>query len=360
MKRRTRNAQRLLPVSAVLLALCLGLPAARAAMAPPEAGVDPNLEPVAVTAERRSGQPGTDACDRLRSISTVPRATQELLRSWTCHSFRWFDGLFGKRHDFDESDVSGLLTTGAEYTEYDGFDPRLRLRARAPLPNLSGRWDLLVGRVDEAAFIRDTQPEDETYFNPGLVPRDDSEWLLGLGHRRKDEHKGWDYSVGVRLRAPPRPYTKVQYYYNEAFSERTDLRFRQTFFWRSDEGFGTTSRGDLSHALDVRNVLRWEAVATISEKRDGLFWYTGQTWYHLFEGMSAISLLGFVRGESRAEVALQEYGLNLLWRRPLVDRWLFLSVGPSLTWPRYREEEAREASWGFGAWIEMEFGDYRY
>lgn len=328
-----------------------------------EPGMDTGLEPVPMTAEKRETAPGMDACDRLQGIDDVARTTQEVLRSWSCHSFRWFDGLFGDTHDFDESQVSGLMTFGAEYTEYRDFDPRLRLRVRAPLPNLSSRWDLLLGRVDEEAFIRDTQPEDTAVYNPGLVPRDedDTEWLLGLGHRRKDSRKGWDYSAGIRLRTPPRPYVKAQYYYNEPFTERTDLRFRQTFFWRLDEGFGTTSRGDLSHVLTLRDVLRWEGVATVSEERDGLFWYAGQTWYHLFEeGSDAISLLAFIRGETRDEVPLQEYGFNLLWRRPLDGEWLYLSAGPSVTWPRYREEESRELSLGFGVWVELQFGDYRY
>ena len=57
---------------------------------------------------------------------------------------------------------------------------------------------------------------------------------------------------------------------------------------------------------------------------------------------------------------LQEYGFNLLWRQPLDGQWLWLSMGPSITWPRYREEETRELSLGFGAWVEVEFGDYRH
>lgn len=319
------------------------------------------LDPVEVTAEKRPQQGGLDGCDFAPDTHGVARVTQEGLRSWSCHTFRWFDGLFGDTHDFDESGVNGLMTVGARYTEYKDFDPRLRLRVNTQLPNLSRRYDVLLGRVDEEAYIRDTQPQDSMYYNPGLMPRDDAaEWLLGLGHRRKNERRGWDYSVGVRLESPPDPYVKAQYYFNQPFTANTDLRFRQTFFWDTDERFGTTSRGDLSHAFSARNVLRWEAVATVSEERDGLFWYGGQTWYHLFEGMNAVSLLAFVRGETDEREPLQEYGFNLVWRRPLEGDWLFLSIGPSLTWPRYGEDEERNASWGFGAWIEMEFGDYRY
>jgi hypothetical protein len=302
-----------------------------------------------------------DECDWELEDQEIQEQTREVLRSWSCHSFRWFDSWFGDTYDFDEKGVNGMLTFGAEYKQYDGFDPGLRLRVRASLPNMSSRWDLLFGRVDEGAYISDTQTQDRTFYNPGMIERRDEEsWLLGLGHRRKDQKSGWDYSLGVRMRVPPRPYAKLQYYYNKSFSKKTDLRFRQTIFWRSDHGFGTTSRGDVSHDLNLKDVLRWEGVATISEATKGTKWYFGQTWYHLFGNRSALSLLSFLRGETSAPVELKEYGFNLIWRRPWTRDWIYLSLGPSLTWPREHLYEKREASLGFGVWIEMSFGNWRY
>lgn len=302
-----------------------------------------------------------DACDWDIEDDPLQEAAQDVLRGMSCHTFRWFDGLFGDSMDFPEEQVNGLVTTGAQYSEYDGFEPRLRLRVRAPLPNLDNRWDVLLGRVDEEAFISDTQTQDRVFYNPGLVQRENEpSWLLGLGHRRKSEKRGWDWSAGVRLRFPPVPYVKTQWYYNRAFTGDTDLRFRQTFFWRDDDGFGTTSRGDLAWGIDEVNVLRWEAVGTVSEATENLRWYVGQTWYRLLGNDTAFSLLGFVRGETGAEVELQEYGLNFIWRRPFTRDWIHLSMGPSVTWPRFMAGEKREMSLGFGAWIEMEFGDWVY
>jgi hypothetical protein len=319
---------------------------------------DPDSQP----APEPPADPGVeDECDWYLDDQAIQEQSQEVLRSVSCHTFRWFDGLWGDSYDYPEQAVNGLLTVGAEYRQYDGFDPRLRFKVRAPLPNMSSRWDLLLGRVDEQAFISDTQGQDRTFYNPGIVDRGDQDsWLLGLGHRRRGKKSGWDWSVGVRLRLPPRPYVKAQWLYNRAFSEKSDLRFRQTFFWRSDEGFGTTSRGDLAYGINLANVLRWEGVATVSEETEGTKWYFGQTWYHLFEGNSAYSLLTFVRGETASPVELKEYGFNLIWRRPFTRDWMYLSFGPSLTWPREYLDEKREASLGFGVWIEMQFGNWRY
>ena len=316
-----------------------------------------------VTADQADAQAAApaDGCDWDLEGRPIQEQSQDVLRSWSCHTFRWFDGLFGDSQDFDESAVNGMLTTGAEFSEYEGFDPKLRIRVRAQLPNMSTRWDLILGRVDEVSEVSDTTGQDKTFYNPGVVDRgEDAEWLLGLGHRGQERKSGLDYSLGVRLNVPPNPYGKAQYYFNHDFSERTDFRFRQTFFWRLDQGFGTTSRGDLAYNLNEQNVLRWEGIATAHDETRGTQWYFGQTWYHLFGSESAISLRAFVRGETNAPVELQEYGAYLVWRRPFTRDWLYLSIGPSITWPRELEEEERDLSLGFGLWLEMQFGDWRW
>jgi len=304
---------------------------------------------------------GRDECNEPLEDPEIQEISQELAWSWSCYTFRWFDSWWGDQYDFDEKAVSGLITVGMRYSQYYGFDPKGRLKVRAPLPNMTRRWDVILGRVDEEAFVTDTQGQDKTFYNPGAIDRgEDAEWLLGLGHRGQARRSGWDYSVGVRLRIPPAPYVKAQWYYNKDLSDRSDFRFRQTFFWRLDQGFGTTSRGDLAYGINEKNVLRWEAFGTMHDEIDGVQWYAGQTWYHLLANRSAFSLRSFIRGETGAEVSLKEYGIDMIWRRPFTREWLYLSVGPSVTWPREFPEDQREMSLGFNLWLEMEFGNWRY
>ena len=216
-------------------------------------------------------------------------------------------------------------------------------------------------RLDEEAYITDTDPRDNTFYNSGLVDRgEDDSWLLGLGHRRGRGRAGWRWSVGVRLRVPPEPYAKLSWLYRKQFTLDTDLRFRQTFFWRSDDGFGTTSRADLTSRLGSRDVLRWEGIVRFTEETQGTDWYLGHTWYHLLPNGSALSLLTFADGETQRPVELKDAGFQLTWRRPFTRDWIYLSLGPSLTWPRRQPEDERKANLGFGVWIEMEFGDWRY
>lgn len=301
-----------------------------------------------------------DLCDWDLEGQPLQEDTQELLYGVSCHSLRWLDQLFGAEKDFPEEEVSGFWLLGFDYREYDQFDFRGRFRVRATLPNLSNRWDVIVGRENEEEFVSDTAPQEQTLFNPGLSRDADNEWLLGLGHREKNRRKGLDYSVGVSGGFPISLYGKAQYYFNHDFTQQTDLRFRQTLFWRTDEGLGTTSRANLVHVASTTDVIRWEGVATVSEDTEGMEWYAAQTWYHQLRGKNAISLQAFARGETDAEVSLLDYGLNLRWRQPFTRDWMFLSMGPYISWPRTYQYEERELSLGFSMWIEMEFGDYQY
>lgn len=304
-----------------------------------------------------------DDCDRQAlEGEAVQEKSQEVLRSWSCHTFRWFDSWWGDEYAYEEEKVNGWMMVGGEWRDYDGFDGRLRLKIRAPLPNMSQRWDVWLGRFDEESYVSDTLGQGGGFYTPGVIDREeDDEWLLGLGHRRKGRKQGWDWNIGMRLRLPPEPYTKVSYFYYRKPSADTDLRLRQTFFWRGDEhGFGTTSRGDLTWGIGHQDVMRWEATATFSEDTEGARWYLGQTWYHLLRNGSAWSLLAFSRGETERDVELRDAGLNLIWRFPFTRDYLYLSMGPSLTWPRDRREDRRKANLGFGVWIEMEFGEWNY
>lgn len=302
-----------------------------------------------------------DECDPDYASPELQEDTQEFFRTVSCHSFRWFDGLFGDEVDYPEDQVNGLALLGFEWSEYEGFDPKARFKVRAPLPNWNNRWDVILGRGDDDAFISDTQTQDSTFYNPGLINRgDDDSLLLGLGHRGRGGRKGWDWSIGARLRTPPVPYVRLRYYYYKTYSETLDLRARQTFFWRSDDGFGLTSRADVAKALNEQDVLRWEGVVTASEATEGAEWFFGQTWYHLMRDRKAFSILAFATGETDAEVELKEYGLNFIWRQRFTRDWMWISYGPTVTWPRYFEDEERELSLGFGVWVEMEFGRWRY
>ncbi len=284
---------------------------------------------------------------------------QNRFNTGICQATRWFDQLFGKTYRFNEDEVSGRVSVGLEYNQFEHFSTRSRLHVRAPLKNLNNRFNIFLGKVDEEAYISDTQPSLPGSFHDGIFGEDES-WLLGLGYRQsKHKNKGFRYSVGLKL--PLDPYVKVRYHYNKPFNEKQYMRFRQTFFWRTERGFGTTSRLNLLQHTKSGDLLRWDTSLTIAEKEiDGMKWYSGATLYHRLHDEHALSIQAFINGETDEEVNVRDYGLRLIWRRPIGREWLYIEVSPSITWPRERLVQEREMSLGFSVLVEMQFGDYRY
>jgi len=283
---------------------------------------------------------------------------QRGFNSSICKATRWIDSLFGDNHKFSEDEVSGRVALGLEYNQFDGMIYRGRFHVRAPLKNLNSKFNLFFGRVDEDSYLRDTQPDLPGSFHDGIFGEDES-WLLGLGYRQNQHrNRGFSFSAGVKL--PFNPYIKARYRFDKVFNEKQFMRFRQTFFWRSERGFGTTSRLNLFHKTTSGDLLRWDNTLTVAEDIEGVKWFTGPTLYHRLHDNHAISMQVFINGETEEEVHIQDYGLRLIWRRPIGREWLFIEAGPSITWPREKLSEQRKASLGFSILVEMQFGDYRY
>ena len=79
----------------------------------------------------------------------------------------------------------------------------------------------------------------------------------------------------------------------------------------------------------------------------------------LFQGLSnqrAFVYRLLLRGQTDADVGLQNYGGEIRYRHRVLRKWLFLEYLTSLTWPKEFEFESREANWGFGIGLEMYFG----
>ncbi len=319
------------------------------------AQAEEELQPVPATQTSLAA----DGCDKTPEQDKLPEKMQSSVHEFSCRTVRWIDGLFGNSVDFDEEAVGGKLSLGMTWNEFEGVKAKARYRVRSDLPNFSDRWDAFFGRVEERAFISDTETLQQSAFREGIV-NDDPEWLLGLGYNdRGQSKKGWDYSIGLRLSTPIRMYVKAKYRTEAKLSSTTDLRFRQTFFWRDGIGFGATSHLDTARVLNAENLMRWELLVTVSEETQGTQWWTGHRWYHKLDHQNGVSLLSFARGETSLEVPLFEYGFELTWRRQVAREWLFINVGPTLTWPKLKIDQQRDPSWGFAVLMDFEFGAYR-
>jgi hypothetical protein len=319
-----------------------------AAEADPVAGPPP---PPAEAPDTPCAKPGAEADAWIDDV-------QRGVYSGVCGAASWFDGMFGNpRYDQDSNDTYGRVGLFETLDRRDNLDTRLKFRARLALPAFQNRARITLGRGDEQELVEE-RPTDSENPQPAVLGSDtDDAWLLGLGYAKQDDlKKGFDFGIGVRLRFPVDPYVKATWRQNFIFNDKNMLRFRETPFWRDSRGYGATTQLAFDHLLNSRLLLRWNNVGTVAEDTDGLDWGTGVTLYQSLGSRRALSYTALLRGETAADVPIQNYGAEVRYRRQVFRTWLFIDLLTSVTWPRETLDEKREINPGVGLGFEMFFG----
>src|SRR5688572_6966843 len=109
---------------------------------------------VAQDEEEDEMTPLEGCAQRDRPDASMLERVRRRLTVTACASSAWLDGLFGDQFRYDQYRATyGTVSAGGLYSEYDGFDPRLRFRVRLQLPQWDDRISAFAGRVGEDDYI---------------------------------------------------------------------------------------------------------------------------------------------------------------------------------------------------------------
>ncbi len=285
--------------------------------------------------------------------------SQEWIYETVCGSAMWFDGFFGNaRADERSSNTFGRIGLSSFWDQRDGFDTKLRFRAKFALPSASNRASLMVGRGNEDEIIEERTTQMDTI--PGNFNNiGDDSFMIGLGYSRgKGLNRGFKVSVGAKIRAPPEPYVKLRYTRAFNLTDSTLMRLRPILYWKTDEKFGATMHVDFDQLLNDRMMLRWANYANAAESKEirGVEWESSLYLFQALSNRKALTYRTMVLGATGAEEPLLNYGVELRFRQRVFREWLFLELLTSLTWPKEFLTEERDANFGIGAGFEMYFG----
>lgn len=291
--------------------------------------------------------------------TTMLERMRRRLTVTACASSAWLDSLFGDQIHYDEYRATyGTVSAGGLWSDYDGFDPRLRFRVRLQLPQWDERISAFAGRVGEDDYISDTEGDFEALPTRQFGTLEDESVLVGLGYSSPGRTgNDFDVGVGVRVDLPLDPYTRARYEIVRTFAERYVLSARETVFWQNSEGFGTTTRVTLDQALSDTMLLRWSNLGKYTEETLGLEWYTQLTLFQSLNERTGLAWQAQIEGSTDNEVQLTRHAVRLIMRRQMAPEWLFLELRAGVGWPRRKLEEVRKASPELGLAFEMQFGN---
>jgi hypothetical protein len=300
-----------------------------------------------------------EACDDSSfPESTMLERVRRRLTITACASSAWLDSLFGNQLHYDEYRTTyGSVSAGSLWSEYDGFDPRLRFRVRLQLPQWNERVSAFAGRVGEEDYVSDTEGDFDALPTSQFGGVEDESVLLGLGYSSPSKTgNDFDAGVGVRVDVPLDPYAQTRYEVVRTFAEAYVFRARETVFWRNSEGFGSTTRFNIDRALSDRFLLRFNNVGKYTEETNGLEWVSEVSLFQSIGARTGLAWQTYITGVTDNEVPITRYGARLIMRRQLSIEWLFLEVRGGVGWPRRWLYEEREPSAEAGIALEMQFG----
>lgn len=291
-------------------------------------------------------------------IDRLRRATHQRL----CNTVKTIDGWFGDDHEFKDENFTAMVSVGFKQDEDDGFDPRVRVRVKTELPNVSSRFNAFIGRVDGDSYISNTEIQGNRVSNVGLRSNDEQEddWLIGLGYRRaKEDKNGLDYSVGAKLNSGLSPYAQVAYRHNFMDGENHHWRTRQTVFWKKTEKFGFSSRLNYNYYLGDHDIFEWTTDVKYTEEEEQWEWITSTALHHSFTSKRGISSRVYARGEENIEVDVPEFGVTFTYITPIWRDWFIMETGIDFRWEReFDDQENYKSHTRVGVQFEMLLGDY--
>jgi hypothetical protein len=346
------------------------VPAAPPAAAPPAAAASsdeslplaPSRYLIAVARQRRRAQEQQRAEPCRQPADPEAQVVDDLHRQlyrMMCGASLWFDGLFGEeRHPAAAQKTTGRLELSGTYSQRDGAKVRTLFNARMVLPNMQDRVEAFVGRDDQDEFVQGRT--EGLALRPLFVNMErEDRWVAGLGYGLPGSYKQkTDVRVGVRggLRTPE-TFAQARFRRNFFIGERDLWHFREIVFWTNREGFGATTVVDYDHVISPRRMFRWANTATNSQDTHAWWWRSAFVLYRNLADRQAVAYESFVRGETQAEVPLQEYGLRTIYRRGLKSRpWLYGELVLGYSWPRFERTEKRDGSAAIGLGIEILIG----
>ncbi len=335
--------------AAVLGAEASTLPGRRAHAPPASAAAEPS--PVADSEPARDRpQDAGPTPDRLAppaatEVRPIVDRAPAALRETVVLLARGLDRWFGDK-PFDETKNvrDGRLSIFASKRQGAGVDTSVQLNARVRLPNIEERVYLFVGRDNEREGVAD-QPPAFTSQNQLLGERtEDRSFFAGLGVVLRD---AVDLRAGFR---GIKPYAQARFRHFWVAGEASLVEFRQTFFWKLTDRFGSTTALSYEYAWSPTVALRWLTAATITEASRRYEWSTVAGLHKVVAGDRLLSFEVVGTGAQHTGIAFTDYGVQTKWLQPVYRDWLLGEFVVGHFWPRPDASSERGQAWaaGFG------------
>lgn len=246
----------------------------------------------------------------------------------------WFDNFFGDPRVEDSEIPTSFIRFRAvsRYTEGEKLTFPVRFLANLTLPKVNQRLHLIFfgGNSQDAQQERSGDEIDSTLQEDGNI---EDRTNLGLRYVFFDSLRSWfHFGGGVRLGWPVDYYGRMHYGRVLHRGKLNVIRFTEVVFWKSQAGFGETSRLDLERILSEKITGRLSFYGTFVENKDGLQWGTEVNLFRPFSPKAAMALDLGMYGVEKPSFKAIKYRLAIRYRQNIFRRWLFYEIEPEVNY----------------------------
>ena len=259
----------------------------------------------------------------------------------------WLDSFFGTpSSDIENANTALRLQLNNHWEENEGVETKVRLRGKLHLPRLSKRLSLVFLDEDENDTDNDIAKE--------AVDEERNSTDVALQYNAK-ETKRSRLDIKLSVRSDFEPKISARYRYNYPFWDYYKVEFTETVFYRTDDGFGSTTRVRLDRTLSSNKLLSWSNRAKVSEDFDGTRWSSTLSLAKRLTNDRALSYVVGASGETKPDRLTTRYGVSVVYRQKIFRPWLFVELEPAYQWDKSDVDDHREGNAMFTLRLEAKF-----
>lgn len=267
----------------------------------------------------------------------------------------WFDNFFGDPRTEDEELPASFIRvrSAVAFTEGEGLAFPIRIHANIQLPKASRRLRLIVTGENEEDLI---DARADSSAAPGVTTLQNQD-TTNLGLRYviyKTLRSKLHFGGGLRLHWPVESYLRMRYLRIIHIGRINLIRFTETGFWHSIDGFGETTRIDFERTLSKNISVRLSTFGTHSEISEGVDWGVETSLFTLLTPKSALSYDLGAYGHTRPHTVVDTYRIGTRYRRNILRPWLFFEIEPELRFV-LNETQERDAVGTITFRLEVQF-----
>ncbi len=149
------------------------------------------------------------------------------------------------------------------------------------------------------------------------------------------EKLNWRINLDAGVRNNPiDPFIRLNARRKTALDEQWRMRFKQSFYYFDDDGFGETSRLYFERAITESYFFRNKMEAQYQDEDNRFEFAEVLSTHHLIDDRHSIDYAIGILGESQPVPRTTSYFIRTSYRYRLYRNWIFLTLMPDISFPR--------------------------